>query len=102
MLGMVKSTNAIPNVKHCNDNPTQLKEMLLEAKEKYDLIITTGGTAVSESDIVVDTVDEIGKVFSMALQYNQEKPWHLEKLMVHLFSCFQDIQWLQWYNLIFL
>ncbi|ADP77209.1 molybdenum cofactor synthesis domain protein [Methanothermus fervidus DSM 2088] len=63
MLGMVKSTNAIPNVKHCNDNPTQLKEMLLEAKEKYDLIITTGGTAVSESDIVVDTVDEIGKVF---------------------------------------
>lgn len=63
------------------DNKEKLTDILISAKEqKYDIVITTGGTGIGKRDITVDTVKlfldkEIPGIMEMIrMKYGQEKP----------------------------
>jgi len=63
------------------DSSEKLKEILTQAKDqKYDFVITTGGTGIGKRDITVDVVQgmldkEIPGVMEMIrMKYGQEKP----------------------------
>jgi molybdenum cofactor synthesis domain-containing protein len=63
------------------DSADDLKEILTQAKnEKFDFIITTGGTGIGKRDITVDVVQEMldkeipGVMEMIRMKYGQEKP----------------------------
>lgn len=53
-----------------SDNPDEIKQSLLSISGEADLIITSGGVSVGESDFVRPVIEEIGKLefFSLALK----------------------------------
>ncbi|MGL4670144.1 MAG: molybdopterin molybdotransferase MoeA [Methanobacteriaceae archaeon] len=71
---MVESCNAIPNVFHCKDDLDLMKESLKTAVANYDVVITTGGTAISKGDVVVDAVDDLGEVLFHGVAVRPGKP----------------------------
>jgi len=63
------------------DSAENLKEILIQAKnQKYDFIITTGGTGIGKRDITVDVVQDMldkeipGVMEMIRMKYGQEKP----------------------------
>jgi len=69
------------NHKIIPDNADELRKILTHAKnEKYDFIITTGGTGIGKRDITVDVVREMldkeipGIMEMIRMKYGQEKP----------------------------
>jgi molybdopterin molybdotransferase len=71
---LVESTNAEVEVSHCVDDEELMEKALLDALEKYDAVITTGGTAISKGDVVVDTVDKLGEVLVHGVAVRPGKP----------------------------
>lgn len=74
LKALVESAKASPTVEHSPDNPKILEEKIEEAIQGYDMIITTGGTAISKGDIVVDTVDNLGRVIFHGVAIRPGKP----------------------------
>jgi molybdopterin molybdotransferase len=74
IASMIKSCGATVDVSYAQDNFYKVKETLLDNSNDYDLIITTGGTAISKGDVVVDAVDEIGEVFLHGVALRPGKP----------------------------
>ena len=74
IASMVKSCGAIVDVSYSKDNFDELKEDLLESSREYDLIITTGGTAISKGDVVVDAVHSTGEVLFHGVALRPGKP----------------------------
>lgn len=74
LKALVESAKASPTVEHSPDNPKILEEKIEETIQEYDMIITTGGTAISKGDIVVDTVDKLGKVIFHGVAIRPGKP----------------------------
>lgn len=60
--GMVRSAGAICDIEHACDDFDEIKLAIEKASKEYDLIITTGGTAISKGDLIVDVVQELGGV----------------------------------------
>jgi len=62
------------------DDPAILSDKLAEAGEKYNIIITTGGTGIGPRDITVDTVKPLldkeipGIMEHIRIKYGTEKP----------------------------
>ncbi|MDZ4170927.1 MAG: gephyrin-like molybdotransferase Glp [Methanobacteriaceae archaeon] len=75
LRALVKSSMAQFEVMHCRDNAKAMEKILLEAVEKYDVIITTGGTAISKGDLVVDSVDKLGDVLIHGVAVRPGKPF---------------------------
>ena len=71
---MIKSSGARVDVSYAQDNFNKVKENLLKSANDYDLIITTGGTAISKGDVVVDAVAEIGEVLFHGVAIRPGKP----------------------------
>ncbi|MGL6298019.1 MAG: molybdopterin molybdotransferase MoeA [Methanobacteriaceae archaeon] len=71
---MVESCGAIPTVFHCEDDLDLMKKSLETCINDYDLVITTGGTAISKGDVVVDAVAELGEVLFHGLAVRPGKP----------------------------
>jgi len=57
---MVHDSGAVAEVGRAHDTFDEVKEAILKATEEYDVVITTGGTAISKGDVVLDVIDEIG------------------------------------------
>jgi len=74
LKALVESAKASPTVEHSPDNPKILEEKIEETIQEYDMIITTGGTAISKGDIVVDTVDKLGRVIFHGVAIRPGKP----------------------------
>ncbi len=62
------------------DNPVLLKDILIEAKNAFNLIITTGGTGIGPRDITVETVKPLltkeipGIMEYIRVKYGSQKP----------------------------
>ena len=71
---MIKSAGALVDIVHLRDNFENVKKAILEASKNYDVVITTGGTAISEGDVVVDAVDDLGEVLFHGVALRPGKP----------------------------
>lgn len=74
LRALVESSMAECEVTHCRDNEDLMEKAISQAVEKYDVIITTGGTAISKGDVVVDTVDKLGQVLIHGVAVRPGKP----------------------------
>lgn len=72
---LVESTLAIPELTHCIDDAEKVKEKVKKFVKSFDAVITTGGTAISKGDVVVDVVDELGEVLIHGVSLRPGKPF---------------------------
>ena len=71
---MVEDSGAICDIGHAGDTFDEVKEAVLEASKDYDVIMTTGGTAISKGDVVLDVVDELGEILFHGVAIRPGKP----------------------------
>ena len=75
LKALVESTLAVPEVTHCIDDAEKVREQIKKFLESCDVVITTGGTAISKGDVVVDVVDEMGEVLIHGAAIRPGKPF---------------------------
>ena len=71
---MVEDSGAICDIDHAGDSFDEVKEAILKASKEYDVIMTTGGTAISKGDVVLDVVDDIGEILFHGVAMRPGKP----------------------------
>ena len=71
---LVEDSGAIAEITHAGDTFDEVKEAILRASEDYDVIMTTGGTAISKGDVVLDVVDDIGEILFHGVAIRPGKP----------------------------
>ena len=71
---MVEDSGAIADLGHAGDTFEEVREAVLEASKEYDVIITTGGTAISKGDVVLDVVEDLGSVLFHGVSIRPGKP----------------------------
>lgn len=71
---MIEDSGAIADIVHAGDTFDEVKEAILEASEEFDVIMTTGGTAISKGDVVLDVVDDIGEILFHGVAMRPGKP----------------------------
>ena len=74
LKGIVEDSLAVPHVKHCRDSFDTMVNELQDYIQKYDVVITTGGTAISKGDVVVSTTSELGEVLFHGVAIKPGKP----------------------------
>ncbi len=71
---MAEDSGAIADLGHAGDTFEEVREAVLEASKEYDVIITTGGTAISKGDVVLDVVEDLGSVLFHGVSIRPGKP----------------------------
>ena len=71
---MIEDSGAIADIVHAGDTFDEVKEAILEASKDFDVIMTTGGTAISKGDVVLDVVDDIGEILFHGVAMRPGKP----------------------------
>lgn len=71
---LVEDSGAVCDIVHAGDTFDEVKEAILEASKDYDVIMTTGGTAISNGDVVLDVVDDIGEILFHGVAIRPGKP----------------------------
>lgn len=74
LKGLVEDALAVPHLTSCPDNMETLLGTLEHAAKNYDSVITTGGTAMSRGDLVVDAVNTLGEVLIHGVSTKPGKP----------------------------
>jgi molybdopterin molybdotransferase len=75
LKGVIEDSMAVSHIELCPDTREKLMNYVIEAKEKYDIIITTGGTAISKGDLIVEIIEEIGEVPVHGVSMKPGKPF---------------------------
>jgi len=75
MKAFVESSLALPEMFHCIDDADKLEEMFINKLKDYDAIVTTGGTAISKGDVVVDVARRLGEVLMHGVSMRPGKPF---------------------------
>ena len=71
----VESALAIPTLIHCFDSAKMVEEEFERLLETHDGLISTGGTAISKGDVVVDVTEKIGEVLIHGVALRPGKPF---------------------------
>ncbi len=71
---LVEDSGAIAEITHAGDTFDEVKDTVLKASQDYDVIMTTGGTAISKGDVVLDVIDDIGEVLFHGVAIRPGKP----------------------------
>ena len=71
---MIEDSGAVCDIDHAGDSFNEVKEAILEASKEYDVIMTTGGTAISKGDVVLDVVDDLGEILFHGVAMRPGKP----------------------------
>ena len=74
LKGIVEESLAVPHIKHCKDDLDTMVNELHDYTQKYDVVITTGGTAISKGDVVVSTTSRLGEVLFHGVAIKPGKP----------------------------
>lgn len=72
---LVESSLSIPTLNHVEDDESKVKSEFERLLKTHDAIITTGGTAISKGDVVVDVADELGEVLLHGVAMRPGKPF---------------------------
>ena len=71
---MIEDAGAIASIAHAGDTFEEVREEVLKASEEFDVIMTTGGTAISKGDVVLDVVDDLGDILFHGVAIRPGKP----------------------------
>ena len=71
---MIEDSGAIADISRAGDSFDEVKEAILKASEEFDVIMTTGGTAISKGDVVLDVVADIGEILFHGVAMRPGKP----------------------------
>lgn len=71
---LVESAGGSADPVHLPDDMDTVGEEIESSASEYDVIITTGGTAISRGDVVVDAVDGLGEVLFHGVALRPGKP----------------------------
>ena len=71
---MIEDSGAIAEITHAGDTFEEVRSAVLDASEDYDVIMTTGGTAISKGDVVLDVVDDLGEILFHGVAIRPGKP----------------------------
>ena len=71
---MVEDSGAVCDIACVGDSFDEVKDAILKASDDYDVIMTTGGTAISKGDVVLDVVDDIGEILFHGVAVRPGKP----------------------------
>lgn len=72
---MIEDCGAIVSVEKAHDNFEDVKIAIEKASKEYDVVMTTGGTALSDGDVVLDVIDNIGEVLLHGVSIRPGKPF---------------------------
>ncbi len=75
MKGLIEDSRAEAHIVQCPDDREKLVGEVVEAVEKYDAVITTGGTAISKGDLIVGIIEELGEVLVHGVSIKPGKPF---------------------------
>ena len=75
LIGVIEDSRAVSYVEQCPDNKDKLMNAVIAAVKKYDVVITTGGTAISKGDLIVGIVEELGEVPVHGVSMKPGKPF---------------------------
>lgn len=71
---MIEDSGAIAEITHAGDTFDEVRSAVLDASEDYDVIMTTGGTAISKGDVVLDVVEDLGEILFHGVAIRPGKP----------------------------
>ncbi|MBE6500610.1 MAG: molybdopterin molybdotransferase MoeA [Methanobrevibacter thaueri] len=71
---LVEDSGCVCEISHAGDSFDEVKEAILEASRDFDVIMTTGGTAISKGDVVLDVVDSVGDILFHGVAIRPGKP----------------------------
>ena len=71
---MVEDSGAIAEITHAGDTFEEVRSAVLQGSKDYDVLMTTGGTAISKGDVVLDVVDDIGEILFHGVAIRPGKP----------------------------
>ena len=71
---LIEDAGAVVSISHAGDTFEEVREEVLKASEDYDVIMTTGGTAISKGDVVLDVVDDLGEILFHGVAIRPGKP----------------------------
>ena len=71
---MVDESGGEASIIHAGDTFDEVRQAILEALNEADVIITTGGTAISKGDVVLDVVGDIGEILFHGVSIRPGKP----------------------------
>ena len=75
LRSMIASTNAtVTDLGIASDSADDVERLLLDAAQKYDVIITSGGASRGEEDHVVETINRIGTLHAWQLAVKPGRP----------------------------
>ncbi|MEG3225365.1 MAG: molybdopterin molybdenumtransferase MoeA [Methanobacteriales archaeon Met13] len=75
LKSLLESTLAVPHMTHCVDDRKLVREEFLRLLDTHDCLITTGGTAISKGDVVVDVATKLGEVLIHGVSLRPGKPF---------------------------
>ena len=71
---MAEDSGANISISHAGDTFDDVRKEVLKASKEYDVIMTTGGTAISKGDVVLDVVDDLGEILFHGVSIRPGKP----------------------------
>ncbi|WP_407381940.1 gephyrin-like molybdotransferase Glp [Methanobrevibacter sp.] len=71
---LIEDAGALVSFTHAGDTFEEVRDAVLKASEEYDVIMTTGGTAISKGDVVLDVVDDLGEILFHGVSIRPGKP----------------------------
>ena len=71
---LIESAGATVSITHIEDDFEKVKNELSLSSKDYDVIITTGGTAISKGDVVVDAVESLGVLLFHGVSMRPGRP----------------------------
>jgi molybdopterin molybdotransferase len=80
LKSLIEDCKAIPIIEMVPDDLDELTKKLEMMVDSCDAVITTGGTAVSEGDLIVDLVEEKGEVLFHGVSIKPGKPFAFGKI----------------------
>lgn len=75
LKSLLESSMAIPTLSHVEDDASKVEKQIKIFLETHDAIITTGGTAISKGDVVVDVAEKLGEVLFHGVAMRPGKPF---------------------------
>lgn len=75
LKALVESCLAVPTLNHVEDDVLKVKDEFERLLKTHDALITTGGTAISKGDVVVEVADQLGEVLFHGVAMRPGKPF---------------------------